>query len=97
MIEILCHSERDALVLEIVGELHGAGPVLHSCLEAAKDTDVATIILDLSAAGALDDATVATLQEAAASFATTGRSLWVRGEPGSNTPVAVRAAKVDSL
>ena len=81
MIEILCRSEPEALILELVGESRAAGPALLSCLDAAMETECPTIVVDLGAIGSVDAATIEALREAGGRLAATGRALRLRGSP----------------
>jgi anti-anti-sigma regulatory factor len=81
MIEIRCHSEPGTLVLEVLGDVCAAGPVLASSLDAACEAGVPNVIVDLRAVGTVDSATTATLRSAAAKFAQSGGRLRVRDLP----------------
>jgi len=62
MIEILCHAEPDAVVLEIVGPVHeSAAAMLQSCIQAATEAGLPRVVLDLRRVTRLDPLALAAL------------------------------------
>jgi hypothetical protein len=81
MIEILCRSESETLVLEILGDLNApTTALLTSCLEAALDSDASAVVIDLRQAGCIDPCIAGAVHAMATLFAEREVSLSVRDQ-----------------
>jgi anti-anti-sigma regulatory factor len=79
VIEIRCHSEPDALVVEIEGDLvETATPLLRSCVDAAFDAGMCNLVVDLGAVRRMDRPVAQMLLDLDESLRARGGSLSVR-------------------
>jgi hypothetical protein len=88
MIEIVCRSEPGALVLEPVGDLSSAPErMLRTCLDAAIEGGVTTLIVDLARVAAVTPAMEAALEQCGRRIERRGGCLVVR-EATERSPAA---------
>src|SRR3954451_20341058 len=82
MVEIVCHTGRDCLVVELVGELSEVfAPLLRSCLLAAAESHQGHIVVDLGATTNVDEVILDTLADVRRSIDAGGVSLRVERAP----------------
>ncbi|MEN3271876.1 MAG: hypothetical protein V7636_637 [Actinomycetota bacterium] len=89
MIEIRCHAESDALVVEVIGELTAVTePMLRSCLDAAAEADMKKLVVDLRSVRRIDRPVAEALLDLDEQLVRQGGSLSLRGLDECATAVA---------